>query len=140
MDDNSIVKVYLDDDSQPFAEFVPPTKFVLDTSKIPDGKHQLKIVARSSSGKEGIRTLPFEVRNGPSISVVGLKNGEVVSEKVPITINSYGSEKNDFFLIRGSETPKGIPDWVWALVIGFVGFAIFYFVMYWDPMFYKSFF
>lgn len=140
MDDNRIIKVYLDDDSQPFAEFVPPTKFVLDTSKIPDGKHQLKIVARSSSGKEGIRTLPFEVRNGPSISVVGLKNGDVVSEKVPITINSYGSEKNDFFLIRGSETPKGIPDWVWALVIGFVGFAIFYFIMYWDPQFYKSFF
>lgn len=140
MEDNRIIKVYLDDDPQPFVEFAPPTKFVLDTSKIPDGKHQLKIVARSSSGKEGIRTLPFEVRNGPSIAVVGLKDGEIVNEKVPITINSYGSEKNDFFLIRGSETPKGIPSWVWALVIGFVGFAMYYFILYWDSMFYKSFF
>jgi hypothetical protein len=140
MEDNRIVKIYLDDASRPFAEFAPPTKFVLDTRKIPDGKHQLRIVARSSSGKEGLRILPFEIRNGPSISVVGLKEGEVVSEKVAVTVNSYGSEKNDFFLIRGSETPKGIPSWVWALVIGFVGFAMFYLVMYWNPEFYKSFF
>ncbi|MDO8966093.1 hypothetical protein SAMN03080617_00627 [Algoriphagus alkaliphilus] len=140
MNDNRKIRVFLDEDPVPFAEFSPPVKFVLDTTKIPDGKHQLRIVAQSTSGKEGIKTVSFEVRNGPSISVLGLHDGEVVTDQVPVTINSYGSERNDFFLIRGSETPKGIPAWVWATVISFVGFALFYFIMYWNPDQYKSFF
>lgn len=140
MNDSRKVRVFLDEDPVPFAEFSPPVKFVLDTTKIPDGKHQLRIVAKSSSGLEGIKTVPFEVRNGPSISVVGLQDGDVVTDQIPVTINSYGSERNDFFLIRGSETPKGIPSWVWAIVISFIGFALFYFTMYWNPDNYKSFF
>lgn len=140
MNDSRKVRVFLDENPVPFAEFSPPVKFVLDTTKIPDGKHQLKIVAKSSSGLEGIKTVPFEVRNGPSISVLGLQDGDVVTDQVPVTINSYGSERNDFFLIRGSETPKGIPSWVWAIVISFIGFALFYFIMYWTPDNYKSFF
>ncbi|AEM71674.1 hypothetical protein Murru_2639 [Allomuricauda ruestringensis DSM 13258] len=140
MEDNRIIKVYLDEEPRPFAEFSPPVKFVLDTTKIPDGKHSLRIVARSSNNVEGIRTIPFEVRNGPEIAVVGLKDNEVVDTQVPITINAYGSETNDSFVIRGSETPKAIPAWVWALLIIFVGFALFYAIMYWSPEFYKSFF
>nr|WP_287938901.1 cytochrome C [Algoriphagus sp.] len=140
MNDNRKIRVFLDEDPVPFAEFSPPVKFVLDTTKIPDGKHQLRIVAQSTTGKEGVKTVPFEVRNGPSISVVGLQEGDVVTDQVPVTINSYGSERNDFFLIRGSETPKGIPAWVWATLISFVGFALFYFIMYWNPDHYQSFF
>lgn|SRR5690606_22933051 len=140
MEDNRIIKVYLDEEPRPFAEFSPPVKFVLDTTKIPDGKHSLRIVARSSNNVEGIRTIPFEVRNGPEIVVVGLNDNEVVDTQIPITINAYGSETNDSFVIRGSETPKAIPAWVWALLIIFVGFALFYAIMYWDPEHYKSFF
>lgn len=140
MEDKRIIKVFLDGEAHPFAEFAPPVKFVLDTTKIPDGKHSLKVVARSSKGVEGVKTIPFEVRNGPDISVVGLKENEVVDTQIPITINAYGSETNDEFIIRGSETPKAIPAWVWALLISFVGFAFFYFIMYWNPEFYKSFF
>ncbi|MGC1243302.1 MAG: cytochrome C [Chryseosolibacter sp.] len=138
--DKRIIKVFLDGDPRPFAEFAPPVKFVLDTTKIPDGKHQLKVVARSSKGVEGVKTIPFEVRNGPEISVVGLRENEVVDTHIPITINAYGSETNDEFIIRGSETPKAIPAWVWALLISFAGFAFFYFIMYWNPELYKSFF
>lgn len=140
MEENRIIKVFLDDDLQPFAEFQPPVKFELDTTKIPDGRHSLKIVARSSRGIEGIKTVPFEVRNGPEISVVGLKPNEVVDTKVSITINAYGSETNDSFVIKGSETPKAIPAWVWALLISFISFALFYFIMFWSPELYKSFF
>lgn len=138
--DNRVIKVFLDDETRPFAEFAPPVKFVLDSTKIPDGKHQLKIVAKSSSGVEGIRILPFEVRNGPEISVVGLNDNEIIDTQNTITINAYGSETNDSFVIRGSETPKAIPAWVWMLVIAFIAFGIFYLVMYWTPDFYKSFF
>ena len=140
MEENRIIKVFLDDDLQPFAEFQPPVKFELDTTKIPDGRHSLKVVARSSRGIEGIKTIPFEVRNGPEISVVGLKPNEVVDTKVSITINAYGSETNDAFVIKGSETPKAIPAWVWALIISFIGFALFYLIMFWSPELYKSFF
>lgn len=140
MQNNQTVKVFLDDDPIPFAEFKTPVKFVLDTTKITDGSHCLKIIAKSTDGIEGIKLLPFEVRNGPAISVVGLKEGEVVNEQIPITINAYGSERKDVFVVTGSETPKAIPSWVWAGIITFVGFALFYLIMYWEPDLYRSFF
>ncbi len=140
MEDNRIIKVFLDDDPKPFASFAPPVKIVLDTTKIPDGKHNLRIVAKSSNGVEGLREIPFVVRNGPAISVVGIKDNETVDTQVPLIINAYGSETKDFFVIRGSETPKAIPAWVWALVIAFIAFGLFYLIMYWDPALYKSFF
>ncbi|CAD5257810.1 MULTISPECIES: cytochrome C [unclassified Imperialibacter] len=138
MKDNRLIKLFMDDGPRPFAEFAPPVKFVLDTTKIPDGKHELKIVARSSSGVEGVKKIAFEVRNGPEISVLGLNENEVVDAQIPITINAYGSETKDEFVIRGSETPKAIPAWIWALVISFIGFALFYLIMYWGPELYKS--
>src|SRR3546814_20456941 len=78
MDDNRIIKVFVDEDPEPFAEFSPPVKFLFDTTRLPDGPHMLKIVARSSGGQEGIRRIPFEVRNGPAISVVGLRENEII--------------------------------------------------------------
>lgn len=138
--DQRIIKVYLDNEETPFGQFGPPVKFTLDTTKLIDGKHELKIVAKSSSGIEGLRVIPFEVRNGPEIAVVGLEKNEVVDSEVAITINAYGSEINDQFIIKGSETPKAIPSWIWALVISFIAFGIFYAIMNWTPEFYKSFF
>lgn len=140
MEENRIIKVFLDDIPEPFAEFEPPVKFMFDTTKIPDGSHQLRIVAKSTSGVEGVKVIPFEVRNGPSISVVGLNKNEIVNEQIPITINAYGSEKSDVFIISGSETPKAVPAWVWALLIAFLGFGLFYLIMYGTQDFYKSFF
>jgi len=134
------IRIFLDDDPKPFAEFESPVKFIFDTTKIPDGKHKLKIVVTSTDGAEGIKIIPFEVRNGPAISVLGLKDNEVVDTQIPITINAYGSERKDVFVITGSETPKAIPSWVWALVILFVGFGIFYLIMYWNQDLYESFF
>ncbi len=140
MEDTRVVKIFLDEETVPFAEFAPPVKFDLDTTKIPDGKHSLRIVARSSKGSEGVKIIPFEVRNGPQISVVGLSANEVVDTQIPITVNAYGSETDHEFVVRGSETPQSIPAWVWALVISFVAFGFFYGIMYWNPDLYKSFF
>lgn len=139
MEDNRVVKIFLDDDPLPFGEFTPPVKFVLDTTKIPDGKHRLKIVAKSTDNVEGVRTIPFEVRNGPAIAVVGLEDNEIVNDHIPVTINAYGSERSDIFVVTGSETPKAVPSWVWALLIAFAGFALFYLIMYLNPDLYKSF-
>lgn len=140
IEDNRIIKVFLDKETNPFAEFAPPVKFVLDTTKIPDGKHQLKIVAKSSNQIEGVKIIPFEVKNGPEISVIGLKENEVIDTQTSIIINAYGSETNDKFIIKGSENPKAIPSWIWALLIFIIAFGLFYFIMYWDQELYESFF
>lgn len=139
-DHQKVIKVFLDEEETPFAEFRPPVKFVLDTTKIPDGKHRLKVVAKSTNNVEGVKVIPFEVRNGPEIAVMGLKEGDVVDQQVAITLNAYGSERQDEFVISGSENPKGVPAWVWAILIAFIGFGLFYFIMYSTPEFYKSFF
>lgn len=130
------VRVFLDEDPKPFAEFTTPVRFVLDTTKLVDGEHKLRVVSRSTDGKEGIKEIRFKVRNGPAITVVGLKEGDTVDDKVPVLINSYGSERRDFFIVQGSETPKAIPSWIWALVILFVGWSIFYLIMYWTSQYY----
>lgn len=140
MENKRTVTVYLDDEKVPFGVFEPPAQLVLDTTKIADGKHELKIKAVSSNGIEGVRIIPFEVRNGPEIAVVGLKDNEIIESNTAITINAYGSETSESFIIRGSETPKAVPSWVWAFIIAFVGFAIFYFITHWTMETYKSFF
>ncbi|EMY80529.1 cytochrome C [Psychroflexus gondwanensis] len=140
MENKRKVTVFLDDEKVPFGVFEPPAQLVLDTTKIADGKHELKIKAVSSNGIEGVRIIPFEVRNGPEIAVVGLKENEIIESNTVITVNAYGSETSESFIIRGSETPKAVPSWVWACIIAFVGFAIFYFITHWTMDTYKSFF
>ena len=140
MENKRKVTVFLDDEKVPFGVFEPPAQLVLDTTKIADGKHELKIKAISSNGIEGVRIIPFEVRNGPEIAVVGLKDNEVIEANTVITINAYGSETLESFIICGSETPKAVPSWVWACIVAFVGFAIFYFITHWTMETYKSFF
>lgn len=138
--DNRLIKIYLDEEPKPISVVKPPVKILLDTTKLTDGKHTLKVIARSSEGKEGIKVIPFEVRNGPDISVTGISENDVVDGKTPITINAYGSERKDLFIVSGSENPTAIPAWVWVALLGFVGWALFYFIMYWDPDKYSSFF
>lgn len=134
--EKNLVRVFLDDDSKPFAAFRTPVRFVLDTARLVDGPHRLRVVSRSTDGREGVKEIHFQVRNGPAITVVGLSDGDVVDDKVPILINSYGSERKDLFVVPGSETPKAIPSWIWAMVILFAGWAVFYVIMYWTSQYY----
>jgi len=130
MEDKSKIVVFIDDEEQPVAAFTSPVNFELDTRKLVDGKHTLKIVSKDPSGKEGIRLIPFEVRNGPAIDVEGIREHAVVDGVLPIMINAYGKGDQKMFLIEGSETPKSIPSWVWILIIGFAGWALYYLFTY----------
>ncbi len=132
MSEKSKVYIFIDDDTIPVAEVFTPVTFELDTHKLVDGPHRLRIVGKDPSGKEGMRIIPFEVRNGPAIDVVGIREDAVVDGRVPIMINAYGKGNQSLFLIEGSETPQGIPWWVWLLIIGFSGWALYYFIMYID--------
>ncbi len=130
MKDKSTIFIFLDDEQKPIAEFVSPVNFELDTRKMVDGKHTLKIVSKDPTGKEGLRIVPFEVRNGPSIAIDGIKENAVVDGVLPLMINAYSKGDQKTFLIEGSETPQSIPSWVWILIIGFVGWVLYYLITY----------
>lgn len=126
MEDKSTISIFLDDEPQPTAQVKSPVSFELDTRKLVDGHHSLKIVSKDPTGKEGVRFINFEVRNGPAIAVEGITENAVVDGILPIMINAYGKGDQKTFLIEGSETPQSIPAWVWILIIGFIGWALYY--------------
>lgn len=125
-DDKSKVVLFMDEDWQPIAELTTPVQFELNTSKLTDGEHILKIVSKSPTGREGIRKIKFTVRNGPAIAVEGLRENEVVDGIVPLMINAYDKGNQKKFIIEGSETPQSIPSWLWILLIAFMGWAAYY--------------
>jgi len=128
MEEKSKIFIFIDQEVKPIAELISPVNFELDTSKLVDGKHVIKIVSKDPTGKEGIRLIPFEVRNGPAIAIEGIQENAVVDGIVPIMINAYGKGNQKNFLIVGSETPQSIPFWIFILLILFVGWAIYYLV------------
>ncbi len=126
------VKIFLDKAEEPLQEVRPPANFQLDTTQLPDGPHTLTMVATSSDGVEGIKKVEFTVRNGPEIELIGLKNNDVISEQVDLSINAYGSESKENFIVSGSETPKAVPAWLWVIIICFISWGAFYLVSYWN--------
>jgi hypothetical protein len=126
MSERSKVLIFMDNQPQPLGEFDVPIQFELDTRKLVDGEHTLKIVGKDPTGKEGIRFISFTVRNGPAIAIEGLKNNDIVDGVLPIMINAYGKGDQKRFIVDGSETPRSIPSWLWALIILFFGWAAYY--------------
>lgn len=126
MEAKSTVILFIDDETKPIGEYEAPIKFELDSRKLTDGEHTLKIVSKDPTGKEGIKIVPFTIRNGPAITLEGLNDRDVIDGVLPIMINAYGKGNQKQFLIDGSETPKTIPSWIWAGLIIFFGWAVFY--------------
>jgi hypothetical protein len=126
MEGKSTVILFIDNEPKPIGEFEAPVKFELDSRKLTDGEHTLKIVSKDPTGKEGIKLVPFTVRNGPAITLEGLNDRDVIDGVLPIMINAYGKGNQKQFLIDGSETPKTIPSWIWAALIIFFGWALYY--------------
>jgi hypothetical protein len=126
MEDKSFVTLFIDDDPQPIGVFPAPVSFELDTKRLTDGKHVLKVVSKDHKGKEGIKTIPFTVRNGPAIAVEGIKKDEVVDGVLPLMINAYGKGDQRTFMLHGSETPQSIPIWIIILLIAFTAWAVYY--------------
>lgn len=130
MEDKSTIFIFIDDEQKPVASFVSPVHFELDTRKLVDGNHTLKIISKDPTGKEGVRIIQFEVRNGPAIAIEGIKNNAIVDGVLPLMINAYGKGDQKKFLIEGSETPQSIPSWVWILIIGIGGWSLYYLTTY----------
>lgn len=129
---NGKVKLFIDEDIHPIAELDTPVQFDLNTTKLTDGEHTLKIVGKTLAGREGVRTVKFIVRNGPAIDIDGISQNQVVDGTIPLMINSYDKGNLQSFNIHGSETPKSVPTWMWIVLISFVGWAAYYFFTYID--------
>ena len=130
--DKSKVFLFLDDEEVPIAELETPIVFDFDTSKLPDGEHTLKIVSQSPTGREGVRKINFVVKNGPSISIEGLKENDIVDGVLPLMINAYDKGNQKSFIIEGSETPQTIPAWVWIMIMVIVAWGAYYLITYFN--------
>ncbi|MGG5508254.1 MULTISPECIES: cytochrome C [unclassified Myroides] len=126
MEQKNKVFLFMDEEEKPLAVLETPVRFELDTERLSDGVHVLKIVSQGGEGKEGIRLIPFTVKNGPSIEVEGIKEHAIVDGTVNIMINAYGKANPKTFLITGSETPQSIPYWVWITIIVVVAWGMYY--------------
>jgi len=127
-EEKSTVTLFIDDELQPIAELSAPVQFDLDTRKLTDGEHILKLVSKSPSGREGIRKIKFIVRNGPAISIEGLSENGIVDGIIPLMINAYDKGDQKKFIIGGSETPQSVPNWMWIVLIAFLGWAAYYMI------------
>lgn len=126
-------RVYLDDETEPLLSHRPPVRFELDTSRLEDGDHRLRVEAYDSTGRKGVRTIRFTVRNGPGIAVDGVRDNDVLEGKIPILINAYGGAGEIHWEPSRAETPAPTPTWAWVLFIAIVAFGVFYGVQLWRP-------
>ena len=129
--DEARVRIYLDDGAKPIAEYVPPVTVSVDTHGLADGEHRLRIEARDRSGRVGIRHVPFQVKNGPGITLTGLRPNSVVRDTVSFTVNAFGAEEP--FEPRRAESRSPIPVWVWVLSLVIVAWAAWYVATLWEP-------
>lgn len=127
------VEVYLDDQKKPIGVYTPPASFELDTTKLTDGEHRLIIKATDRNGVQGVREVPFIVRNGPGIAVVGLSTGDIVEGKIPVLVNAYAGGTEREWEPTRAETPAPVPTWAWVLFMLIVAWAMWYWASNWAP-------
>jgi mono/diheme cytochrome c family protein len=129
----SRVDIFIDGAAQPLLSTTPPLNFELDTSRMEDGPHVMRIEAYDARGVKGVRTVDFSVRNGPGIAVSGLQQHDVLEGKIPIIVNAYGGTSAVEWEPSQAETPAPPPTWAWVSLILAVAFGLFYGVQQWEP-------
>src|SRR5262245_42281557 len=120
------IEVFIDDESAPRYRLEPPAPLELDTEGLADGPHRLRVHALEDSGPIGVEEIPFTVRNGPGIAVVGLSDGDTVRGRVPLLVNAFASRPGDIFEPIRAETPAPIPTWAWVLFLVVVAWGMWY--------------
>jgi hypothetical protein len=128
---NERIEVYLDDSTEPLLRRPPPAALELDTRSLDDGDHALRVEAWDGSGRKGVQTIPFKVRNGPAISVTGLSAGDVVEGQLSLVLHAYAGGNEEHWKPELAEVPAPVPTWAWVIAILVAAWAMFYAMNYW---------
>lgn len=118
------IAVFLDGEPEPISTHRPPATFQLDTTKLQDGDHILRLRATDAMGNVGYRSIPFTVSNGPGITVTGLRAGSSVHGRLDIDINAFSGE--DPFDPERAESHGPIPVWMWVMCALVAAWALWY--------------
>lgn len=127
------IVVYLDDAPEPFLNERAPAALRIDTRQLDDGDHVLRIEATDQSGRKGLKVIHFTVRNGPSITVRGLAEREIVEGQLGLMVHAFAGGSEENWEPSQAETPAPVPTWAWVLLIGVVAWAMYYLVSFWKP-------
>jgi len=121
-----VIRLYLDDDKEPFKTARPPLRFQFSTLHLADGPHRLRIEAHNGLAGESVREVPFQVRNGVAITVSGLEAGQEIAGQVGVIINAYAGNTEVDFEPSRAETPQPIPTWAWLIFLAIIAWTMFY--------------
>lgn len=127
----SRVRIYLDDKPEAIADYEPPVAVSVDTHALTDGWHRIRIEALGHNGAIGRREVPFQVRNGPGITITGIRAEAIVHGNLNFSVNAFGSEER--FEPRRAESPSPIPVWLWVLSLIIVAWSAWYTAVLWHP-------
>lgn len=120
------LKLYLDDQEEPFKVAHPPLRFPLSTLPLADGAHVLRVEASNGLAPPTIKEIPFRVRNGVAVTVSGLEPDQTIGGQVELIVNAYAGNTEVDFEPRRAETPQPIPTWAWVLLLGVGAWSLFY--------------
>ncbi len=120
------IKLYLDEDQEPFKVAPAPLTFQFNTIALADGPHTLRIEAPNGLAPPTVRRIPFVVRNGVAITVSGLDPEQTIGGQVQMVINAYAGSSEVDFEPRRAETPQPIPTWAWVVLLAVVAWTLFY--------------
>ncbi len=120
------IKIYLDDQDEPFQIAEPPLRFTFSTIHLADGEHVLRVEASNGLAPPTVRKIPFQVRNGVAVTVSGLEPGQTIGGQVELIINAYAGNTEVDFEPRQAETPQPVPTWAWVLLLAVAAWTLYY--------------
>ena len=120
------LKIYLDQQTEPFKVAHPPLRFPLSTLPLADGEHVLRVEASNGLAPPTIKEIPFRVRNGVAVTVSGLEPDQTIGGQVELIVNAYAGNTEVDFEPRRAETPQPIPTWAWVLLLAIGAWSLFY--------------
>ena len=125
------IRIFVDNQPEPVGDQAPPATVTIDTRSLADGEHRLRIEASDATGDIGTRTMPFVVRNGPGITIAGLREGATVHGAITFMVNAFGAEEP--FQSHRAESRSPTPVWMWVLSLVILAWAAWYLTMQWNP-------
>ena len=121
-----VIRLYLDDDKEPFKTARPPLRFQFSTLHLADGPHRLRVEAHNGLAGESIKEIPFHVRNGVAITITGLEPGQEIAGQVGVIVNAYAGNTEIDFEPSRAETPAPIPTWAWLIFLAIIAWTMFF--------------